>query len=204
MNLHRITLIVASVLLTGCASNQSPPPNYGSTGGRMDPTRDHGSETHVQAPRSQDLITATDRMAQSIAARPDVNNPESAPRIVVGQIENRTSTIRQQDLQVFLARVRSNLMQSGARAGLEFVREREYIERQRDREFGGKDPDSTSERYRSRADYMLTCEVFDLPSGGTNYFLFSFQLVQLREAATGPDRGSGTIVWENSYEVKYQ
>ena len=51
---------------------------------------------------------------------------------------------------------------------------------------------------------MLTCEIYDLPSGGTNYYLFDYQLVQLREAETGPDVGRGAIVWENSYEVKFQ
>ena len=58
--------------------------------------------------------------------------------------------------------------------------------------------------YESRADYVLTCEVYDLPRGGTNYYLLNYQLVQLRDAVTGPDVGSGAIVWENSYEVKFQ
>ena len=49
-----------------------------------------------------------------------------------------------------------------------------------------------------------TAEFFDMPRGGTNYYLISFQLVQLRDAAGGPDEGAGVIVWEGDYEVKFQ
>jgi hypothetical protein len=189
------------MLLSAC---QSPPPrNQGQSGYRMDPTHDSATELNSQTPRSADLVNATDQMAMSIASRLDVTNRESPPRIFVGQIENRSS-YPEQDWQVFLVRLRSTLQSSGARAGLEFVRERQYIEEQRDREYGGKDPTATAAMYESRADYVLTCEVYDLPSGGTNYYLFDYQLVQLRDAETGPDVGPGAIVWEDSYEVKFQ
>ncbi|MHC5023700.1 MAG: hypothetical protein ACYTGG_07290, partial [Planctomycetota bacterium] len=85
-----------------------------------------------------------------------------------------------------------------------FVRERQFVEEQRVREYGEKDPSSSAEAYQSRADFVLTCEIFDLPSGGSNYILLDYQLVQLRDSETGPDVGPGAIVWENSYEVKYQ
>ena len=72
------------------------------------------------------------------------------------------------------------------------------MEQQRRREHG------TSGGYQSSADYVLTCEVFDLPAGRTNYYLLDYQLVQLRKATSGPDVGAGAIVWENTYEVKFQ
>jgi hypothetical protein len=154
--------------------------------------------------RSQDLIEATDKMAMDIAKRLDVNNRSSQPRIVVGQIENRTSS-PEQNYQIFLARLRAQLNTAGTRFGMNFVRERAFVEDQRDREFGGKDATKSSIAYESRADYMLVGEVFDMPSGGANYYLMTFQLVQLVDvAATGPNVGPGAIVWENSYEVKYQ
>ncbi len=164
---------------------------------------DSPSELGSKSPRSQDLVTATDKMAQDIASRLDIANRESPPRIFVGEIENNSVMVAK-NFQVFLVRLRGQLHASGTRHGLEFVRERAYIEDQRDREYGGKDPASTSQAYKSRADYVLTCEIYDLPSGGTNYFLFDYQLVQLRDAETGPDVGAGAIVWENVYEVKYQ
>lgn len=180
----------------------TPPQNRGTSGYRMDPTSEAPSELGVMAPRSADLISATDQMARDIARRLDIVNRNSPPRIFVGQIENRTS-MPNTDYQVFLARLRAQLNASGVREGLEFVRERGFIEQQRTREYGGKDPDSTAMAYESRADYVLTCEIYDLPRGGTNYYLLNYQLVQLRDAATGPDIGAGAIVWENSYEVKF-
>ncbi len=193
--------VLSAVLLTACAA--TAPANRGRSGYRMDPTHDAASELDTVAPRGQDLVTATDRMAQDIAAEVRVTDPDRPSRIVVGRIENHSSW-PERDYQVFLARLRAQLQRSGARHGLEFIRERGYIEQQRDREYGGRDAASTGEAYTSRADYVLTCEIFDFPSGGTNYFLFDYQLVQLREAETGPDVGPGAIVWENSYEVKFQ
>ena len=199
-----ITTIVAlsGLLLTACASTQ-PPPNRGMSGSRLDPTHDAPSETGDRTLRSQDLVSATDKMAQDIASRLDITNRASPPRIFVGEIENK-SVMREQNYQVFLARLRAQLNSSGARHGLQFVRERQYIEQQRDREYGGKEPDSTAAAYKSRADYVLTCEIYDHQTSGASYYMLDYQLVQLRAAETGPDVGPGAIVWENMYEVKFQ
>jgi hypothetical protein len=44
-----------------------------------------------------------------------------------------------------------------------------------------------------------------MPGNSSNYYLMTFQLVQLTSnATTGPNVGAGAIVWENSYEVKFQ
>lgn len=193
--------MLAPVLILGLASCGAPQ-NQGTSGGRMEPDTSASSEVGSRQLGSRDLVTATDRMAMDIASRLDVTNAQSPPRIVVGHIENRTSR-PEADYQVFLARLRAVLNASGARHGLDFVRERDYIEAQRDREYGGKDIGSSSIAYRSMADYMLTAEVFDLPSGDSRYYLVDFQLVQLREAQTGPNVGPGAIVWENLYEVKF-
>ncbi len=189
-------LTLAIVSLAAC---NSPPRNRGTSGYRIDPSSDAPSELGSRDLRSPDLITATDIMAQDIAARLDVTNRQSPPRIVVGQIENRTS-MPQQNYQVFLVRLRAELMSSSARHGLEFVREKSFVQIERAREHG----DASAEQYTSAADFVLTCEVYDLPSGQSNYFLLAYQLVQLREAASGPNVGPGAIVWENKYEVKYQ
>ncbi|MBX3374652.1 MAG: hypothetical protein KF817_12545 [Phycisphaeraceae bacterium] len=205
MPAHRTLRFATAALILGslAACQTAPPENRGTSGYRLDPTHDADSELGRRAPRSADLVEATDRMAQDIARRIDITNWQSPPRIVLGRIENH-STLRDQNWQVFLARLRSQLQSSSAREGLDFFAERARVERFRDQEYGGKDPASSSAAYRSEADYMLVCEVYDLPSGGTNYFLFNYQLVQLREAASGPQRRPGEIVWENSYEVKFQ
>jgi hypothetical protein len=196
-SLLRIALAASIASLAACQTG--PPPNYGQSGYRMDPSRDSVAELRNQSPRSPDLMEATETMAMDIAGRLDVNNTESPPVIVVGEIENRTS-MPYQNWQVFLVRLRGLLTNSdtSTRHGMRFVRERSYIEQQRQREYG------TDEGYQSLADYVLTCEVYDLPSGGTNFFLLDYQLVQLRETTSGPNLGPGAIVWENKYEVKYQ
>lgn len=200
----RITLCLCSLLLATASACNDPPKNEGWSGSRLDPSADSLGEIGGSGLRSKDLVTATDKMAQDIAQRLDITNKSSRPRIVVGTIENMTSN-PQMNYQVFLTRLRAQLNASGARNGLEFVRERSFVEEQRDREYGGKDPSKSSIAYQSRADYLLTGQVMDMPSGGSDYFLMSFQLVQLTDtAATGPNVGAGAIVWENMYEVKYQ
>src|SRR5688572_12868547 len=194
-------MIVIVLVAGGCQSR--PPANRGTSGARMDPTSDSPGELGRRAPRSADLIAATDQMARDMAQRLDITSRQSPPKIFVGKIENKSSA-RHENFQVFLARLRAQLNSSGARHGMEFIRERDFIETQREREYGNKDPQSTAGAYESRADYVLTCEVYDLPSGYTNYFLLDYQLVQLRDASSGPDVGPGAIVWENSYEVKFQ
>jgi hypothetical protein len=202
-NLALLMIFGSSLLLLSACVTTPPPQNRGTSGARMDPASDSSAELDSQSPRSADLVQATDKMAQDLASRLDVVNRESPPRIFVGEIENNSSMYAQ-NYQVFLARLRAELNASGARHGLEFVRERQFVEDQRAREYGGKDPGATAAAYKSRADFVLTCEIFDLPSGGTNYYLLDYQLVQLRDAVTGPDVGPGAIVWENFYEVKFQ
>lgn len=203
MNHSPKALIIVSVLLVLTACEAPPPANQGRSGARVDPSHDSPAEVGSLDLRSKDLVTATDMMAQDIASRLDIADAKSPPRIFVGEIENKT-TSRHQNYQVFVARLRSVLNASKTRHGLEFVRERAFVEAQRDREYGTTDPANTASNYQSAADYVLTCEVYDLPAGGTNYYLLDYQLVQLRDAATGPDVGAGAIVWENSYEVKFQ
>lgn len=193
-------LLALTLGQTGC---NSTPRNEGESSGRMDPTSDADSESGGRDLRSADLVAATDRMAEDMARRLDINNRASPPKIFVGEIENRTSS-PEQNYQVFLQRLRAQLNSSGARHGMVFIRERGFVEDQRNREYGNDDASSTAAAYKSNADYVLTCEVFDLPNRGTNYFLLDYQLVQLRDATSGPDVGAGVIVWENKYEVKYR
>ena len=203
MNRHSVLIIAMLMTAAAQVGCQSTPRNQGQSGGRLDPTHDAPSEVGSGSPRSAELVNSTDKMARDIAQRLDINNPASPPRIVLGPAENKTS-MPEQNFDVFLARLRAQLQSSGVRHGVEFIKERRDMEYYRDLEYGGKSPGDSGDEYQSAADYMLICEVFDLPSAGTNYFLFSFQLVQLREATTGPVVQPGSIVWENSYEVKYQ
>lgn len=170
----------------------------------MDPTHDSPAEIGSRDLGSADLVTATDKMAMDIARRLDINNRNSPPRIFVGEIENNTSR-PYKDYQVFLNRLRAELGVAGTRHGLDMRRERQFVETQRAREFGNKQPDRTADAYKSEAEYVLTCIVQNLPAGGSQYYLLEYQLVQLVDyAESGPDVGPGAIVWTNFYEVKFQ
>jgi len=194
-------LSTALVAMTGC---HTPPENRGQTGARLDPTHDSPSEVGSLDLRSQDLVSATDKMAQDIATRLDIVNRVDRPRIYVSNVENWTSDPTK-NYSAFLGRLRSLLLASGTRHGLDMRRESDFVERLREREFGDKQPEKSADAYRSQNEYALTCIVHDQPSGYTNYFLLEYQLVQIvDDAETGPDVGGGAIVWSNFYEVKYQ
>ncbi len=170
----------------------------------MDPSREAPSEMGSNDLRSADLVTATDRMAMDIASRPDINNPDNPPILFVGPVVNKTSQ-PQQNFEIFVARLRAIRNASQSRHGLSIRADREFIERMRQLEYGTtSDPDS-GEAYASPNEYVLTAIIHDMPSGGTNYYLVEYQLVQLAEyAESGPNRGAATIAWSNFYEVKFQ
>lgn len=193
-------VIAAAMIAAGC---ETAPRNQGTSGYRMDPTHDSDAELGSTSLRSADLVAATDKMAMDIAHRLDIASRDNPPRIFFGEIENETSRPHR-DYQVFLNRLRTLVGAAGTRHGLDIRRERQFVEQQRAREYGEKQPDRAASAYRSEAEYVLTCVVSDLPSGGTDYYLLEYQLVQLVDVAkSGPDQGPGAIVWTNFYEVKY-
>lgn len=196
---RRLFCPLGAAFLTLTACHSAAPANRGYSGPRMDPAREAPSEAGLGKLTSADLVAATDDMARSIASRLDITDRSSPPHIVVGDIENRT-TVPHQNYDVFLARLRTQLQSSGAREGLTFLGRRDEIDRQRRREYA----DAAGAPFETSADYVLTCVVYDFPSGGTNYVLLDYQLVQLRAAESGPDVGPGAIVWEHKYEVKFR
>jgi len=196
-------VIAAMLVLGGCASDH-PPQNRGTTGGRMDPSRDAPSEMGSLDLRSADLVAATDRMAMDLAAREDINNPRNPPIFFVGPVINETSQ-PQQNYQIFVNRLRAVLNASAPRHGLDIRQDTQFVERMRQLEYGTtRDPES-GDQYASPNEYVLTAIIHDLPSRGTNYYLIEYQLVQLEDfAESGPNRGPAAIIWSNFYEVKFQ
>ncbi|MEZ6212502.1 MAG: hypothetical protein R3B46_14880 [Phycisphaerales bacterium] len=139
---------------------------------------------------SKDLVTATDEMIESIANHPEFINAPYRLQIVMDQVVNRT-TMPARDFDIYLARIRARLNESGARYNLGFVLPKADIEHLRRKE--GLDPAGSSD-FASKADYVLRGVFYDAPSGGTNTYLLTFQIVDLHDAQ---------ITWEGSYEVKF-
>lgn len=202
--MNKLVLLIATIVssaLIGCASQS--PPNRGSTGGRMDPSRDASSEMGSLELRSRELVAATDKMAMQIAQRPDIANANNPPIFFIGPVINETSRPHQ-NFQIFANRLRAVLLSSGQRNKLDIRQDRQFMERMRGLEYGTtRDPDS-GERYASENDYVLICIVQDLALRGTNYYMLEYQMVQLKNfAKSGPNVGPAAIVWSGFYEVKF-
>ncbi len=136
---------------------------------------------------SADLATASEQAVEGIANVPAIRTAEGRTVIVMDQVENRTSD-PSADFQIFLARIRALLNQSGASKALVFVETRAKAEQIKARE--GFPQEATA---RTLPTYGLTATFYDLPRGANNYHLLTFQLVDLR---------NDLIAWEDSYEVK--
>jgi len=181
-----VTCLAALIAASGCQSNPPRVENRGATttaplDKRLPSERGLGSK---------DLVTATDEMVESIANHPEFINAPYRVQIVMDQVVNRT-TMPARDFDIYLARIRAHLNESGARYNLGFVLPKADIEHLRRKE--GLDPAGSSD-FASKADYVLRGVFYDAPSGGTNTYLLTFQIVDLHDAQ---------ITWEGSYEVKF-
>lgn len=179
-------MVIAAIFAGGCQSDPPRVENRGATttaplDKRLPQERDLGSK---------DLVTATDEMVESIANHPEFINAPYRVQIVMDQVVNRT-TLPARDFDIYLARIRANLNQSGARYNLGFVLPKADIEHLRRKE--GLEPANSSD-FASKADYVLRGVFYDAPTSGTNTYLLTFQIVDLHDAQ---------ITWEGSYEVKF-
>jgi PBP1b-binding outer membrane lipoprotein LpoB len=173
-----LTLSLAALLIVGCA-----PKNEGI---------EHGTRVERRAGdgyglASADLTQATDQAVAGIANVPGIRRADGRTVIVMDQVENRTSDASA-DFQIFLARIRASLNNSGATKALVFVETRHKSEQIKARE--GYPAKATA---RTLPTYALTASFYDLPRGAKNYYLLTFQLVDLT---------NDLIAWEGSYEVK--
>jgi hypothetical protein len=137
---------------------------------------------------SADLVVASDKATAGIAAVPEIASATAAGGrtvVVMDRVENKTSD-PSANFQIYLARIRVSLNQSGASRHLVFVESRAKAE-------GIKDREGVTESARIKPHFALTGTFYDLPRGRTNYHLLTFQLVDLT---------SDVVVWEDSYEVK--
>lgn len=165
------------------ACQHQPPPNVGRT-------TTYPADQRLPQERglaSKDLITATDQFVQRFAS--DRRTVESPTRlnIVVGEAQNMTSTPAR-NFDIYLARIRASLNASESnRYNMAFIAPRREVDRIRQREGLGA-------AGATKADYYLTSQFFDLPNAGTNFYLLTFQVTDLAD---------GEIVFEDSYEVKF-
>lgn len=174
-----VGLLLAS---TGCEKNY----------GRVRPPVDELS-ADGRGLQGKDVISASDKMAQSLLSLPALNASKGQWVIVCDRVENMSSSQRQ-NLDLFLTRTRVRLSQLG-QGRIQLIENRakllELQARELDGPPGGVNP-SGGPTGRLQPDFSLTATLADLPNQESVYFLTDFRLVNLRD---------GTSPWQDMYEI---
>ena len=141
--------------------------------------------------QGKDVISASDRMAQSLLSLPMLNASPKQWVIVCDHVENLSSTQRQ-NLDIFLSRTRVRLSQLG-QGRIQLIENRDKLRQLQARELD-VNPDNALQGRTARLqpDFSLTATLSDLPNRETTYFLVDFKLDNLRD---------GTSRWADMYEV---
>ncbi|HEY7091225.1 MAG TPA: hypothetical protein VH518_24220 [Tepidisphaeraceae bacterium] len=158
---------------------------------RLDP-RDSGLQ-------SKDVVAASDKMAMSLLALPELNASQHRWLIVVDRADNLTADNRQ-NLDIFLQRVGVKLWQQG-RGRVQLIENRDKLRELQSRELEGT---ASADEYGQgghaapgpagiQPDFSLYARIMEMPNRGTSYFLCEFTLTDLHNR---------TKVWMDSYEVK--
>ncbi len=188
----RTSLVGVAMLMvpvsTGCQNQNDPAPNLGRTT-TADPAKRRSNEVDLA---SKDLVSSTDDIVAQIASKPEFQNPPYRINIVMDRVENKT-TLPSRNYDIYLARVRAKLNESGARYNIGFVERRATVTAIRASE-GLEPPPGSAGGYKSKAEYALRGVFYDMPNVGANYYLLTFQIVDLND---------GEIVYEGSYEAKF-
>ena len=175
-------LAAASLMLAGCGA--TGPRNQGQPKSHRIESRLPGEGPYLG---SADLVVATEQAVAGVASLPALRVAAGKTVIVMDRVETRTAD-PSANFQVYLARIRALLNQSGTRHNLAFVETRTKAEGIKERE---GIPTQLSKRTRPR--YALSGTFYDIPRRSTNYYLLTLQLVDLTD---------DVIAWEGSYEVK--
>ena len=177
-----------SMGLAGCRSTEEPGgySNDRPPADRLD-SRDRGIQSY-------DVVAAADQMAESLLTLPEIQTTPERLIVVVDRVVNMTS-FHDANLDIFLAQLRNEIAQRG-RTQIQLISDRDTLRDIQSRElelppgddFGGAPGPAGIQPH-----YALHAEVSDLPNRGTNFFLFSFTLTDLRARED---------VWTDGYTVR--
>jgi len=183
-----LTVLSAVILAAGLACSHDkkhdrvrPPVDELSDGGR--------------GLQGKDVISSTDQMAADLLSWPALNASHTQWTIVVDHVEN-LSTSQRQNLDIFLQRLRSRLVNMG-QGRVQLVENLQKFNDLKAREleptgdrYGQGGPGAPTKK-NVQPDYFLWARVSEMPNRETSFFLITFSLAKI-------DR---TIVWENDYPV---
>src|SRR4051812_29151543 len=176
--------------LAGCSSDHKPDEYH-----RMRPevseisTRDRGLQ-------SSEVVEASEKLAAEILALPEVNQSSRRMTVVFTNLEDLTRR-RQFDYNIFLERLKTEISYKG-RDRIAIVTNRDTFYHTRNAELdpapGSRERDDYGRRgtvappaNRVQPDFSLQGKVMDLPNRGTDYYLFTFSLADIRSDGGGTE-----------------
>jgi hypothetical protein len=174
--------LAAVAALAGCASDHTPEGYH-----RMRPevteisTRDRGLQ-------SSEVVEASEKLAAEILSLPEVNQSSRRLTVVFTGLEDLTRR-RQIDYNIFLERLKTEISYKG-RDRIAIVTNRDTFYRTRSAELDaprGAERDVPPAANRIQPDFSLQGKVMDLPNRGTDYYLFTFSLADIRSDGGGTE-----------------
>lgn len=173
----------SALLLGGCSSSTHKPEEYD----RMRPdvsevsTRDRGLQ-------SSEVVEASEKLVAEILSLPEVNQSTRRLTVVFTNLEDLTRR-RQFNYDIFLERLKTEVSYKGRdRIAIVTNRDKFYDTRNRELDPARRERDGTATAppaNRIQPDFALTGKVMDLPNRGTDYYLFTFSLADIRTDGGG-------------------
>ena len=182
--------LAALAALAGCSSDHKPQEYH-----HMRPevseisTRDRGLQ-------SADVVDASEMLANKILSLPEVNQSSRRLTIVFTHMDDLTRR-RQFNYDIFLERLKTEIAERGRdRVAIVTNRDKFYQTRNaeldpapasRERDDYGRRGTVAPPANRIQPDFALEGKVMDLPNRGTDYFLFTFSLADIRSDGGGTE-----------------
>jgi hypothetical protein len=179
-----LSLSAATLVSVGCASDHKPE-KYNRE--RPDITDLNSRDRGLQ---SAEVVEASEKLVSELLALPEVQQSSRRLTVVFTNLEDLTRR-RQFNYDIFLERLKTEVSYKG-RDKIAIVTNRDKFYNTRNAEL---DPARTERdgatvappANRIQPDFAMTGKVMDLPNRGTDYFLFTFSLTDIRSNGGGTE-----------------
>lgn len=183
-----LSLAAAAAVLGGCASNDKPEKYHRE---RPDVTELNSRDRGLQ---SAEVVEASEKLASELLALPEVQQSSRRLTVVFTNLEDLTRR-RQFNYDIFLERLKTELSYKGRdkiaivtnRDKFYDTRNRELDPARAERDDAGRARDVAPPANRVQPDFAMTGKVMDLPNRGTDYYLFTFSLTDIRSNGGGTE-----------------
>jgi hypothetical protein len=185
--------LAAIAAIAGCASDHKP---EGYNRERPDVTDINSRDRGLQ---SSEVVEASEKLAAELLSLPEVTQSSRRLTVVFTNLEDLTRR-RQFNYDIFLERLKTEMSYKG-RDRIAFVTNRDKFYGTRNKELdpvrgerddfgqgdGSRRGATAPPANRIQPDFALTGKVMDLPNRGTDYYLFTFSLNDIRSDGGGTE-----------------